>query len=254
MSSPARPTPHDRPGGVGKPDPAGTGLLASSQHFLHSVMSTAALRAPVLLMRLRPALRPGRSGPAARARCRRCARHDVAGSRRGRQLLASSQRISRARVPPGDGQQYQLDAPMMQESAPLGTIGSTPRLRLPERFFFRLGTTTPTASQTSRWRPVSSLPMATCPRIEVDGADNTPVGDSWRASSVGQLVCEVSDIPLSDVAGCFQDDAPVRRASRLRTTSGGVHCVYFDTASTSTLCSLTVAGPARTSPRPCGHP
>ena len=62
-------------------------------------MSAVALRAPVLLMRLRPALRPGCSGRAPRAGCRRCARHDVADSRRGRQLLASSQRISRARVP-----------------------------------------------------------------------------------------------------------------------------------------------------------
>jgi len=114
---------------------------------------------------------------------------------------------------------------MMQGSAPLGAIGSAPSLRLPKRFFYRLGTTMPSTSQTSRRRPVSSLPMATCPRIEVDGPD-TPVGDSWRASLVGQLVCVVSDIPLSDVAGCFQDDAPVRRASRLRTTSGGACCAH----------------------------
>jgi hypothetical protein len=58
------------------------------------------------------------------------------------------------------------------------------------------------------------------------------VGDSWRASSVCQLVCEVPDVPLSDVAGCFQDDAPVRRASRLRTTPGGAPCVHFVTALT----------------------
>jgi hypothetical protein len=67
---------------------------------------------------------------------------------------------------------------MVQGSAPLGASGSAPSLRLPERFFFFLGTTTPTASQTSRRRPVSPLPMATCPRIEVDGAD-VPAGDSW---------------------------------------------------------------------------
>jgi hypothetical protein len=114
---------------------------------------------------------------------------------------------------------------MVQGSAPLGAIGSAPSLRLPVRFFFRLGTTTPTASQTSCRRLISSLPMASCPRIEVDGADG-PVGDSWRASSLGQRECEVSDVPLSDVAGCFQDDAPVRWASRLRTTSGGVCCVH----------------------------
>jgi hypothetical protein len=82
------------------------------------------------------------------------------------------------RRPPGDGQQYQSDAPMMQESAPLGTLGSTPSLRLPERFFCRLGTTMPSTSQTSRRRPVSSLPMATCPRIGVDGPD-MPARDSW---------------------------------------------------------------------------
>jgi hypothetical protein len=62
-----------------------------------------ALRAPVLLVRLRPAAHPGRSGRAPRAGSRRCTRHDVAGSRRRRQLLASSQRISRAWVPPSAG-------------------------------------------------------------------------------------------------------------------------------------------------------
>ncbi len=59
----------------------------------------------------------------------------------------------------------------MPGSAPLGAIGSAPSLRLPERFFCRLGTTTHSASQTSRRRPVSSLPVATCPRIEVHGAN-----------------------------------------------------------------------------------
>ena len=60
----------------------------------------AALRAPVLLVRLRPAPRPGCSGRAPRAGCRRCARHEVAGLRRGAQVLISSQRISLARRPP----------------------------------------------------------------------------------------------------------------------------------------------------------
>jgi hypothetical protein len=60
----------------------------------------AALRAPVLLVRLRPAPRPGCSGRAPRAGCRRCARHEVTGLRRGAQVLISSQRISLARRPP----------------------------------------------------------------------------------------------------------------------------------------------------------
>ena len=59
-----------------------------------------ALRAPVLLVRLRPAPRPGRSGRAPRAGCRSCRRHDVAGRRRGAQLLASSHGISLARCRP----------------------------------------------------------------------------------------------------------------------------------------------------------
>jgi hypothetical protein len=63
-------------------------------------MSAVALRAPVLLVRLRPAPRPGRSGRAPRAGCRRCARHEVAGRRRRGQLLTSSQRISLARRRP----------------------------------------------------------------------------------------------------------------------------------------------------------
>jgi hypothetical protein len=63
---------------------------------------------------------------------------------------------------------------MIQGSAPLGAIGSAPSLRLPRRFFCRL----PSTSQTSRRRPVLSLPMATCPRIDVDGA-HVPAVDSW---------------------------------------------------------------------------
>ena len=36
----------------------------------------------------------------------------------------------------------------------------------------------------------------------------------------------VRSVPLFDVAGCLQDDAPVRRASRLRTTSDGVRWAH----------------------------
>ena len=56
-----------------------------------------AFRAPVLVVRPQPAPRPGRSTRAPRAGCRSCRRHDVAGSRRGGQLLASSQGVSLAR-------------------------------------------------------------------------------------------------------------------------------------------------------------
>jgi hypothetical protein len=89
-----------RPAGSGFPTPPGLdwtpGLVAA---FLAIRMSMAALRAPVLLVRLRPGPRPGCSGRAPRAGCRRCARHEVAGLRRGAQVLISSQRISLARRP-----------------------------------------------------------------------------------------------------------------------------------------------------------
>jgi hypothetical protein len=194
-------------------------------------MSKVALRAPVLSVRLRPEPRPGRSGRAPRAGCRRCVRLDVAGSGRGGQLLASSQRISLAgvrhsawlrtavpiRCADDAGERSARCHRFGAKSSVAGAI-----LRLPR------GNDALDIPDESAGRPVSSLPMATSPRIEIAGPD-MPAGDTWRASSVGQLVREVFDIPLSDVAGCFQDDAPVRRASRLRTTSGGVCCVYFHT-------------------------
>ena len=85
------------PGGSGFPTlPAWTpGLVAT---FLALRMFTVALRAPVLVVRPQPAPRPGRSTRAPRAGCRSCRRHDVAGSRRGGQLLASSQGVSLARL------------------------------------------------------------------------------------------------------------------------------------------------------------
>jgi hypothetical protein len=102
MSSPARPTLHDRPGGVGKPDPSGTGLRDWPPGLVAAVlatpMSTSALRAPVLVVRPQPAPpRVGGGPPRGGGARRRCARHEVAGRRRGGQLLISSQRISLAR-------------------------------------------------------------------------------------------------------------------------------------------------------------
>jgi hypothetical protein len=194
-------------------------------------MSTAALRAPVLLVRLRPAPRPDRSGRAPRAGCRRCARHDIAGSRRSPavDLPPDGSALLGAGLPPGCGQVPIRCADDAREcSARRHRFGA--KSSAAGAILLSPGHNDALTSQTSR-RPVSSLPMATCPRIEVDGAD-TPVGDSWRAGSVGQQECEVSDVPLSEVAGCFQDDAPVRRASRLRTASGGACCVYLDTVLT----------------------
>ena len=142
-------------------------------------------------------------------------------------MLTSSQRISLARRPPSAWGRPTVTTRCADDagecSARRHRFGTKSSVAV--AIVLSPGHNDALASQTSRRRPVSSLPMATCPRIEVDGPD-TPVGDSWRASSVGQLVCEVSDVPLSDVAGCFQDDAPVRRASRLRTTSGGACCAH----------------------------
>jgi len=61
------------------PDPPG---LDSWPHRNISCKThvTAALRAPVLVVRLDRHRRPGRSTRAPRAECRSCRRHDVAGS------------------------------------------------------------------------------------------------------------------------------------------------------------------------------
>jgi hypothetical protein len=49
-------------------------------------------------------------------------------------------------------------------------------------------------------------------------------GSTAGPGSFGHGSCAVFAVSLSRVAGCLQDDAPVRRASRLRTTSDGVRC------------------------------
>jgi hypothetical protein len=80
-------------------------------------------------------------------------------------------------------------------------------------------------SHSDGWNPPSSRPMATRCHLLTDG----------RADGSDQLRCQlarpeitriVRSVPLFDVAGCLQDDAPVRRASKLRTTSDGVRCAY----------------------------
>jgi hypothetical protein len=70
-------------------------------------------------------------------------------------------------------------------------------------------------------RPGPWPPVITCLRT---GPPTT--ANSCRASSLGQRSSEVFVVPFFDVAGCLQDDAPVRRASRLRTTSDGARCAH----------------------------
>ena len=213
------------------------------------------LRSPVLFVRLRSATRPGRFRRAPRARYRRCIRHDIVGSRGGASCSPPPRRSVFLRYgrPTGDGQRYEPTERVGQESARSGAIGSMQGLGLPVRSFVRpIATTLPTVPDgTSVRSPVSvhghpSVALEMMPARQRRGTAGEPAQH--------QLGCEVFDVPLFDVAGCLQDDAPVRRASRLWTTSGDDRCVYFDTASTSAPCSLIMNDPARTSPRPCGHP
>ncbi len=48
--------------------------------------------------------------------------------------------------------------------------------------------------------------------------------DQLQVPAPSAMDLRVFVVSLSHVAGCLQDDAPVRRASRLRTTSGGARC------------------------------
>jgi len=205
-----------------------TGLIAT---FLVTRVSMGALRAPVLFVRLRSATRPGRFGRAPRAGCRRCIRRDIVGSRGGASYSPPPRRsvFLRCGCPTGDGQRRQPTARVGQDSARSDAIGSMQGLRLPVRSFVRpRATTLPTVPGGSSVRnpdrvhghPLVALQMV--PARQRRGKAGEPAQH--------QLGCEVFDVPLSDVAGCFQDDAPVRRASRLRTTSGGDRCIYFETA------------------------
>jgi len=217
------------PAGSGFPTPPGLdGLIAT---FLVTRVSMVALRAPVLFVRLRSATRPGRFGRAPRAGYRRCIRHDVAGSRGGAGCSAPLRRsvVLRYGCPSGDGQSREATARVEQERARSGAIGSMQGLRLPVRSVGRpVATTLPTVPDgSSVGGPVS---LYGHPSVALQMVPARQRRGTAGESAQHQLGCEVFDIPLSDVAGCLQDDAPVRRASRLRTTSGGARCVYFDTA------------------------
>ena len=185
------------------------------------------LRSPVLFVRLRSATRPGRFGRAPRARYRRCIRHDIVGSRGGASCSPPPRRSVFLRYgrPTGDGQRYEPMARVGQERARSGAIGSMPGLRSPGRSFVRpRATTLPTVPGGSSVRspvPVHGHPPAALQMVPARQRRGT-AGEPAQH----QLGCEVFDVPLSDVAGCLQDDAPVRRASRLRKTSGGARCAH----------------------------
>ena len=79
-------------------------------------------------------------------------------------------------------------------------------------------------SHSGGWFLVTSRPTAPL-RPSADG--RTAGADQLRGQLVRpEITRSVRSVPLFDVAGCLQDDAPVRRASRLRTTSGGVRWAH----------------------------
>ena len=68
-------------------------------------------------------------------------------------------------------------------------------------------------------------PTATRHHLLTDGlADGSD--QQWGQLARPEITRSVRSVPLFDVAGCLQDDAPVRRASRLRTTSDGARCAH----------------------------
>jgi hypothetical protein len=68
-------------------------------------------------------------------------------------------------------------------------------------------------------------PTATRQHLLTDGlADGSD--QQWGQLARPEITRSVRSVPLFDVAGCLQDDAPVRRGSRLRTTSDGARCAH----------------------------
>jgi hypothetical protein len=73
--------------------------------------------------------------------------------------------------------------------------------------------------------PFSSRRMVTSTHVHATREPCTEGGRIYcRSRAHGHRSWGVFPVSLSRVAGCLQDDAPVRRASRLRTTSGGARC------------------------------
>jgi hypothetical protein len=83
-----------------------------------------------------------------------------------------------------------------------------------------------------RWCEPQSRPAPSRPSPPTCWPARRRWGSAAEPSSIHRGSSDVFGVPLFDAAGCLQDDAPVRRASRLRTTSDGVRCVLFDTALT----------------------
>jgi hypothetical protein len=213
-------------------------------------MSTAALRAPVLLVRLRPAPRPGRSTRAPRARCRRrCACHDVAGSRGGGQLLDSPQGISLARARP---------SVWMRTAVPNGCADDA-RERCARRH--RFGSKASVAGAILRLpghndalcNPDESLALSRpCPWPPAHGSRSTLPTCRWGTAGAPAQLASGSARRSISLSRMWLAAFKMMHRSVGRQGCGQLLAAL--TASTWTLRSLTVAGPARTSPRPCGHP
>jgi hypothetical protein len=192
-----------------------------------------ALRAPVLFVRLRSATRAGRFGRAPLAGCRRCIRRDIVGSRGGAGCSPPPRRsvVLRYGRPSGNGQRYEPTARVEQDSARSGAIDSLQGLRLPTRSVVRpIATALPTVPGGSSVRdpdPVHGHPLVALESVPARQSRGA-AGESAQLASWGAR-CSTS---LSRMWLAGKDDAPVRRASRLRTTSGGDRCVCFDTALT----------------------
>jgi hypothetical protein len=248
MSSPARPAPHDRPGGVGFPDPAGApGLIAT---FLVKRISMVALRSPVLFVRLRSATRPGCFDRAPRAGYRRCIRHDIVGSRGGARCPPLPWRSVFLRYgrPSGDGQRYEPTVGVGQESARSGAIGPMQGLRLPVQPFVRpIATTLPTVPDGTSVRspvPVHGHPLVALQMVSARQRRGTAGEPAQSASWGTRCSTSLSRMWL----------AAFKMMHRSVGRQGCGQLLAAIAACTSTLRSLTMNGPARTSPRPSGHP
>jgi hypothetical protein len=82
----------------------------------------------------------------------------------------------------------------------------------------------PTPMAAARSRPGARSPALTYMRCGHPAP--TTAGSNTGPGSLGHKSCAVFAVSLSYVAGCLQDDAPVWRTSRLRTTSDGARWAH----------------------------